>query len=87
MGALRERLAALAAQRADRERQVRLVEGLDAFCASVRAGLEDPTSRSSSGSSNWSWTASSSRATASWYTMLCPPGPFDCKRDSNAPKR
>ncbi|MDQ6740872.1 MAG: recombinase family protein [Actinomycetota bacterium] len=40
---LRERLAALAAQRADRERQVRLVEGLDAFCASVRAGLEDPS--------------------------------------------
>jgi site-specific DNA recombinase len=40
---LRERLEEVAAQRADRERQLRLVEGVEAFCASVRAGLDHPS--------------------------------------------
>jgi site-specific DNA recombinase len=40
---LHERLAAVAAQRADREQQIRLVQGLEEFCASMRAGLEKPS--------------------------------------------
>jgi len=38
---LRERLAEIATQRATREQELRLLEGVDDFCASVRDGLED----------------------------------------------
>lgn len=40
---LRERLAEVAARRTDREQQLRLMEGAEAFCASVRAGLDHPS--------------------------------------------
>jgi site-specific DNA recombinase len=40
---LRARLQEIATQHASREHELRLLEGAEAFCASVRAGLEDPS--------------------------------------------
>jgi hypothetical protein len=40
--ALRERLTELRQHRADREHDLRLLQGLDEFCASVRGALDDP---------------------------------------------
>jgi site-specific DNA recombinase len=40
---LRARLAELVNQRAEREQEIRLLEGLQAFSASVRDGLHDPS--------------------------------------------
>jgi len=40
---LRTRLAELVNQRAEREQEIRLLEGLQAFSASVRDGLHDPS--------------------------------------------
>ena len=40
--ALRERLAELRQHRVDREHDLRLLQGLDEFCASVRGALADP---------------------------------------------
>jgi len=40
---LRERLAQLQQQRQEREQEIRLLAGLDEFCASVRAALADPS--------------------------------------------
>jgi hypothetical protein len=40
---LEERLAEIEVQRADRERELRLLRGLEEFCASVRDALEEPS--------------------------------------------
>jgi site-specific DNA recombinase len=40
---LKERLAEIKVQRADRERELRLLRGLEEFCASVRDALEEPS--------------------------------------------
>jgi site-specific DNA recombinase len=40
---LRERMRQITQQRADRAAELRLLEGVDAFCASVRGALEAPT--------------------------------------------
>ena len=40
---LRERLREIEHQRADRAAELRLLEGVDAFCASVRGAMADPT--------------------------------------------
>ena len=40
---LRQRLRELEQQRANRENAVRLLEGVEAFCASVRRSLEEPS--------------------------------------------
>ena len=40
---LRQRLRKIAQQRANRENEVRLLEGVEAFCASVRRSLEEPS--------------------------------------------
>jgi site-specific DNA recombinase len=39
---IRERMREIAQQRADRTAELRLLEGVDAFCASVRGAMEDP---------------------------------------------
>ena len=40
---LRQRLREIEQQRANRENEVRLLEGVEAFCASVRRSLEEPS--------------------------------------------
>ncbi len=40
---LRERLAEIGKLRADREQEIRLLEGLDEFCESARASLVEPS--------------------------------------------
>lgn len=40
---LRERVREIEQQRADRTAELRLLEGVDAFCASVRGAMEDPS--------------------------------------------
>jgi site-specific DNA recombinase len=40
---LQERVREIAQQRADRAAELRLLEGVDAFCASVRGALEEPS--------------------------------------------
>ena len=40
---LRERVREIAQQRADRAAELRLLEGVDAFCASVQGAMEDPS--------------------------------------------
>ena len=40
---LRQRLREIEQQRANRENEVRLLEGVEAFCASVRQSLEEPS--------------------------------------------
>ena len=40
---LRERLREIEHQRADRAAELRLLEGVDAFCASVRGAMANPT--------------------------------------------
>ena len=40
---LRQRLREMVQQRANRENEVRLLEGVEAFCASVRRSLEEPS--------------------------------------------
>jgi site-specific DNA recombinase len=40
---LRERLREIEHQRANRENELRLLEGVEAFCASVRESLEEPS--------------------------------------------
>jgi len=40
---LRQRLREIAQQRANRENELRLLEGAEAFCASVRGSLEEPS--------------------------------------------
>jgi site-specific DNA recombinase len=40
---LRERVREIAQQRADRAAELRLLEGVDAFCASVRGAMEAPS--------------------------------------------
>jgi site-specific DNA recombinase len=40
---LQERVREIAQQRADRAAELRLLEGVDAFCASVRGVLEEPS--------------------------------------------
>ena len=40
---LRQRLREMEQQRANRENEVRLLEGVEAFCASVRQSLEEPS--------------------------------------------
>jgi len=40
---LRERVREIAQQRADRAAELRLLEGVDAFCASVRGAMEEPS--------------------------------------------
>jgi site-specific DNA recombinase len=40
---LRQRLREMEQQRANRENEVRLLEGVEAFCASVRRSLEEPS--------------------------------------------
>jgi len=40
---LRQRLREMVQQRANRENEVRLLEGVEAFCASVRQSLEEPS--------------------------------------------
>jgi site-specific DNA recombinase len=40
---LRQRLREIEQQRANRENEVRLLEGVEAFCTSVRRSLEEPS--------------------------------------------
>ena len=40
---LHRRWAELQQQRQEREQEIRLLEGLDAFCASIRESLVDPS--------------------------------------------
>ena len=40
---LRERVREIEQQRADRAAELRLLEGVDAFCASVRGAMEEPS--------------------------------------------
>ena len=40
---LRERVREIEQQRADRAAELRLLDGVDAFCASVRGAMEEPS--------------------------------------------
>jgi site-specific DNA recombinase len=40
---LRERLSELERQRQEREQEVRLLQGVEAFCSSIRTALEEPS--------------------------------------------